>query len=185
MEETLRKYFANRKLQLETYLRANGGREAPNTGSFFASPAFHQLNADCAGLLTDKERAQRGELALLLSVGVDGVQLLNWGARTATVVGLKLEEGPEDQVQKAAAVAPLLVIEGPQEPSKLAPALDKVTDFFVKHAPSTNGKSAHLIMMFVFERAVYMKSGIGLRMWAAGADVHASRMISVHARLQV
>jgi hypothetical protein len=95
------------------------------------------LDADCAGALTNSDI-----LTVLLTLGGDGVQLVNWGSRTATVIGLKCEDLPPDLVQKGLAVKPLLVIEGPQEPSVLNHALQAAADFFTEHAPSSDGSGA-------------------------------------------
>jgi hypothetical protein len=99
--------------------------------------AFQLLDADCAGALTREEVP-----TVLLSLGGDGVQLLNWGSWTATVVGIKCEDLPPELVQKGMAVEPLLVIEGHQEPSVLNHALKGAAQFLLSHAPSTTGGGA-------------------------------------------
>jgi hypothetical protein len=105
--------------------------------TFWGSDAFKQLDTDCAHALSSK-----GTKSVVLSIGGDGVQLLNWGSRTATVVGLKCEDLPPHLALKGKAVRPLLVMEGPQEPSVLNHALQPAADFFVKHAPSHTGTGA-------------------------------------------
>lgn len=72
---------------------------------------------------------------LMLSLGGDGVQLLNLGSRTATVIGLKCEDLRRDLVQKAFAVVLIMVIEGRQEPSILKHALGRLAAVSVEHAP--------------------------------------------------
>jgi hypothetical protein len=116
---------------------ARSARSTPDVGSFFNSEAYKTLDADCAGALSNS-----AILTILLTLGGDGVQLVNWGSRTATVIGVKCEDLPPDLVQKGLAVKPLLVIEGPQEPSVLNHALQAVADFFKQHAPSSNGSGA-------------------------------------------
>jgi hypothetical protein len=64
-------------------------RVTTDPASYFASDAFRQLDADCAGALTREDVH-----TVLLSLGGDGVQLLNWGSRTATVAGIKCEDLP-------------------------------------------------------------------------------------------
>jgi hypothetical protein len=95
------------------------------------------LDADCAGALSNS-----AILTILLTLGGDGVQLVNWGSRTATVIGVKCEDLPPDLVQKGLAVKQLLVIEGPQELSVLNHALQAVADFLKQHAPSSDGSDA-------------------------------------------
>jgi hypothetical protein len=116
------------------HILLRSARSTPDTGSYFNSPAYKMLNEDCAGALS-----QSNICTVLLTLGGDGVQLVNWGSRTATVVGLKCEDMPPELAQKGQAVKPLLVIEGPQEPSVLNHALQAVAKFFHQHAPSSNG----------------------------------------------
>ena len=105
--------------------------------TFWGSEQFRQLNADCAGVFDDELLH-----AVLVSIGGDGVNIQNWGSRTATVIGLKLEDLPPHLVQKGLAVAPLFIIEGPKEPAVLQNVYKLVVDFFAKHAPSTDGVRA-------------------------------------------
>jgi hypothetical protein len=113
------------------------GRSTADRSTFWGSDAFKQLDADCAHALS-----KDGTNSVVLTIGGDGVQLLNWGSRTATVVGLKCEGLPPHLALKGMAVRPLLVMEGPQEPSVLNHALQPAADFFVKHAPSSDGTGA-------------------------------------------
>lgn len=79
---------------------------------------------------------------MLVSLGGDGVQLLNWGSRTATVIALKCEDLPPHLIQTGRAVSPLIVIEGPSEPSTLNHVLQNTAAFLEQHAPSSNGLGA-------------------------------------------
>jgi hypothetical protein len=112
-------------------------RTTNDSATFYGSPQYKQLNIDCGGALDNKKY-----LTLLLSLGGDGVQLLNWGCRTATVIGLKCEDLCPERVQSGRAVVPLMVIEGPQEPSVLNHALAKAAAFFLQHCPSSDGKGS-------------------------------------------
>jgi hypothetical protein len=82
---------------------ARSSRSTPDAGSFFSSPEYKLLDADCAGALSNS-----AILTVLLTLGGDGVQLVNWGSRTATVIGVKFEDLPPDLVQKGLAVKPLM-----------------------------------------------------------------------------
>jgi hypothetical protein len=130
-EDTLRRLLANP--QVRAHVLSPSHRTTADASTFWGSPQFKQLNQDCAGVFDDPRLT-----AVLLSIGGDGVNIVNWGSRTATIIALKLEDLPEHLVQKGLAVAPLIVIEGPQEPSNLDFVYDLVVPFFSKHAPSKN-----------------------------------------------
>lgn len=116
-------------------------RTTDEPSTFYGSPHFRQLDADCAGALTN-----RCVRTILLSLGGDGVQLLNWGKRTATVIAAKCEDMPQHLVQTGRAVTPLLIIEGPDEPSHLNHILMRTVDFLVRHAPSSDGTGELVIL---------------------------------------
>ena len=109
-------------------------RTIDDPASFYGSPQFQQLDQDCAGALTSNN-----VLTMLIGIGGDGVQLLNWGNRTATVVALKCEDQPPHIVQTGRAVAPLFVIEGPTEPSELNHVFRSTVDKLIQYAPSSDG----------------------------------------------
>ena len=132
----MRRLAANPKL-LE-HIESQQHRTTTDTETFWGSQQFKNLDADSAGALTSAEWR-----TVLFSLGGDGVDLVNWGNRTATVLGLKLEDLPSHRVQTGAAVAPLIVIEGPKEPSNMRHVNDLVVDVFEKYAPSSDGMSAH------------------------------------------
>lgn len=119
-------------------------RTTDDPGTFYGSPAYKDLDEDCAGALT-----MHHVLTMLISIGGDGVQLLNWGKRTATVIALKCEDLPIHLVQTARAVAPLIIIEGPTEPGNLNSILQRTVDFLCEHAPSrtTEGKQPNAIVI--------------------------------------
>ena len=77
------------------------------------------------------------------------MDLLNWGKRTATVIGLKLEDLPPHLVQTGEAVAPLIVIEGPNEPANMQYVNDLVVEFFLDYVPSQDrtGAMCHHYLM--------------------------------------
>jgi hypothetical protein len=135
--EALQRLVANPEVL--HHLKARTARTDKELGTFFNSPQYRQLNWDTGGALDNHEL-----ITVLLSIGGDGVQLLNWGNRTATVIGLKCEDLPPNLVQKGLAVMPLIVVEGVQEPAVLNHVLEPVADFFVKHAPFRNEKGGTL-----------------------------------------
>lgn len=112
-------------------------RTTADPQTYYGSQAFKNLNDDCAGALM-----MHNVLTMLISIGGDGVQLLNWGKRTATVIAVKCEDLPMHIVQTARAVAPLIIIEGPTEPGTLDHILKHTVDFLCDHAPSRTTGSA-------------------------------------------
>lgn len=135
VESSLRRLLSDPEVR--HHIQQRTARRHGDPSSFFASEAFRMLDDDCAHALTDEQ-----VLSIVLSLGGDGVQLLNWGARTATVIGLKCEDLPPHLVQTGRAVLPLAVVEGPQEPAVLKHILAPAAQFFLKHAPSSNRKGA-------------------------------------------
>lgn len=129
--------FLLSKPVLRKHILAKEHRTMDDPGTFWGSQQLKQLNEACGGVFTDESRH-----AVLLSLGGDGVDIVNWGKRTCTLIGLKLEDLPAEWVQKGEAVAPLFVVEGPNEPLNLKPLSNLVVDFFTKHAPSSDGLSA-------------------------------------------
>lgn len=125
--------------EIREHIKSRAHRTTDDPASFFGSPHFKELNEDCAGILTQVDAAAN---TMLVSLGGDGVQLLNWGARTATVIALKCEDLPPHLSQTGRAVSPLIIIEGPTEPSNLNHVLKNTASFLVQHAPSVNGRGA-------------------------------------------
>lgn len=112
--------------------------------TFFGSPAFAQLEADLGGLFEgadggDTPAAQLGDTPVLFSIGIDAVQLLNWGSRSVTVVALRLVSLPASLARTARAVLTVMVIEGRHEPHRLEPVLKPLIDFFERYG----GAHAH------------------------------------------
>lgn len=107
-------------------------RTVSDDQTFWGSPEFRELDEHLGNVLTRQE-GQDGIMHVLVSLGMDGVQLLNWGSRTATVAGIKVEDLPAHLSQTKAAVFPVMVIEGVQEPHNIQPALQLIVDFFHDH----------------------------------------------------
>lgn len=128
--------------EIRAHVKSRAHRSTHDPSSFYGSQNFQDLDTDCAGILTQENPTAN---TMLISLGGDGVQLLNWGARTATVIALKCEDLPPHLIQTARAVSPLIIIEGPSEPSILDHVLRKTVTFLHNHAPSTSGHSAHLL----------------------------------------
>jgi hypothetical protein len=133
MERVVNRLLSNPDIRASVCSREHRTFRDPQ--SFWGSPQFKQLDDDCAGALT---RADVN--TLLLSIGGDGVQLLNWGTRTATVFAVKCEDLPGHLVQKGLAATPLMIVEGVQESAVLNHLLQGVAEFFRKHASLTNGQ---------------------------------------------
>lgn len=133
VERALHKFLEDPDVR--ALVKAKNHRTVDDSSTFYGSDQFKKLDADCAGALTNDDM-----LTILISIGGDGVQLLNWGKRTATVIAIKCEDLPPHLVQSAKAVTPIMIIEGPQEPGNLNHILMKTIDFLVLHAPSTDGE---------------------------------------------
>lgn len=127
-EAAIRKFLSDPVIR--EHLENQEHRTTEDEESFWGSKAFQELNAACGGVLT-----QKAIKSIIISIGGDGVQLLNWGSRTATVIAIKCEDLPPHLVQTGHAVAPLLIIEGPHEPQNLNPVLGQTVDFLLKHSP--------------------------------------------------
>lgn len=89
-------------------------RTIDDSETFFGSPAYRQLDCDLGGALSNPNMR-----TLLLAGGLDGVQLLTFGKRTATIYGIKLVELPPELVQTADAVKVCIIVEGRHEPHRL------------------------------------------------------------------
>lgn len=111
-------------------IESQAHRTTDDKETFWGSPAFQELNAACGGVLTNNTIR-----SIIISIGGDGVQLLNWGSRTGTVLAIKCEDLPPHLAHTGLAVAPLIVIEGPHEPSILNHVLKGTVDFLLEHSP--------------------------------------------------
>lgn len=131
--ETLKKILSDPQLRKHALSREH--RTTDDSETFWGSDQYKELNKDTAG-------AAAGS-SVLMSIGGDGLDLNNWGRRTATVWGLKIEDLPAELVQKGSAVAPLVIVEGPQEPANVQPVNELIVAFFKKHQPSADNESAH------------------------------------------
>ena len=89
-------------------------RTTDDPETFFGSPAYRQLDEDLGGALSNPNIR-----TLLLTGGLDGVQLLTFGKRSATIFGVQLRELPPHLVQTAGAVRICIVVEGRHEPHRL------------------------------------------------------------------
>ena len=136
-EQVVRRVLAEPSVR--AHFLSKSHRTRLDESTFWGSPQFAQLNKDCARVFDSSSLD-----AVVFSIGGDGVNIQNWGSRTATVIALKLEDLPEHLVQKGLAVAPLFIIEGPQEPSNLRHVYERVVPFLCKHAPSSDNKGASI-----------------------------------------
>lgn len=127
--------------EIRNHIKSRAHRTTDDPSTFFGSQHFKDLDEDCCGILTQADAAAH---TILVGLGGDGVQLLNWGARTATVIALKCEDLPPHLIQTGRAASPLLIIEGPSEPSNLNHVLQHTVGFLVQHAPPSPGEGALL-----------------------------------------
>jgi hypothetical protein len=123
----IRPFFGHPKLAPHLINQLHRTTDDPQT--FCGSPAFKQLDQDLDGALANSDI-----LTVLVSLGMDGVQILNWGSRTLTVIGIKCEDLPPHLVQSNLAICPTIVIEGKHEPHMLGDVLKLLVKFFLKHS---------------------------------------------------
>lgn len=137
--------------EIRALVKLKEHRTTGDAQTFYGSQHFKDLDEDCAGALTSDAVS-----SMLISIGGDGVQLLNWGTRTATVIAVKLEDLPTHMVQTGRAVAPLIIIEGPDEPSNLNHILRQTVDDLLWHAPSYDGEgvsyTVHIMICSITSR---------------------------------
>lgn len=141
-EEAINKFLNDPDLRRA--IESQEHRTTDDRETFWGSPAFQELNAACGGKLTDKTVK-----SIIISVGGDGVQLLNWGTRTATVIAVKCDDLPPHLAHTGLAVAPLIVIEGPHEPSNLNPVLKETVDFLLKHSPVPSAAGDGVLLLLL------------------------------------
>lgn len=94
---------------------------------------------------------QRLQRRRVVRVGADGAQLFDTKQYGALICGLKLQELHPSLASKVEATAPLLVVEGPTEPSSLEHILRDLVEFFLAHDPGAP-PSTHLICIFPISR---------------------------------
>ena len=102
--------------------------------SFFASQAFKAYDEATGGRVGPGRPANVAP-TVMLQLGGDGVSLLNFGQRTATVIGVRCEELPGEVSQSHMAWRPVIVIEGPKEVTVLHNILANMVSQLQKHAP--------------------------------------------------
>lgn len=132
MDSALKHFLSDPDLR--RHIISKEHRDVDNPDSYYGSQAFKDLDAALGGALTSTDPDMK---VVEVSIGGDGVQLLNWGTRTATLIVLKCESLPTSLVQTGVACVPLLVIEGKHEPKVLQHVLKPIVDFLCDHAPVT------------------------------------------------
>lgn len=127
----LRRLFGNPDLSQHLFWQRH--RSVNDDQTYWGSPAFKLLDQDVDGALTQP----RNFKTILLGIGADGVQLLNWGTRTATLIGLRCEDLPGHLRAKKVATFPVIIIEGKSEPHVLTHALRLVVSWFRTYSGAT------------------------------------------------
>lgn len=110
------------------------GRQYDDASSYFSSAAFKAFDA-AAGGKVGPDRPDPFPPTCMIQLGGDGVSLLNFGQRTATVIGVRCEELPGEVSQSQLAWRPFIVIEGPKEPSRLHDILAHTVRELREHGP--------------------------------------------------
>lgn len=128
--EVVKDMFKNSKFR-EQYQH---DRPYDDPTSYFASAAFKAYDTAANGRV-GKDRPAAVAPTCMLQLGGDGVSLLNFGQRTATVIGIRCEELRGEFSQSHLAWRPIIIIEGPQETAVLHNILEATVNKLRMHAP--------------------------------------------------
>lgn len=110
------------------------GRRYDDPTTYFGSPAFKAYDA-AMNERVGENRPNHVPPTCMFQLGGDGVSLLNFGQRTATVIGVRCEELPGEVSQSHLAWRPIIVIEGPKETMVLHEILAATVRQLQAHAP--------------------------------------------------
>ena len=105
--------------------------------SYFAKAAFRAYDSTANGRVS-KDKPDHVFPSCMLQLGGDGVSLLNFGQRTATVIGVRCEELCGEFSQSNLAWRPVIIIEGPKETMVLHNIMKATIDKLRRHAPMKN-----------------------------------------------
>lgn len=110
------------------------GHKYGDASTYFGSEAFRVYDATAFGRVGPGR--PHGVLpTIMIQLGGDGVSLLNFGNRTATVIGIRCEELPEEGSQSNLAWRPVIVVEGPKETTALHGIMAQTIRELQEHAP--------------------------------------------------
>lgn len=110
------------------------GRNYDDPASYFASRAFKEYDKAANGVV-GAARPDHVKPTVMLQLGGDGVSLLNFGQRTATVIGVRCEELTGEASHSHLAWRPVIVIEGPKETTVLHNIMASTVNMLRRHAP--------------------------------------------------
>lgn len=110
------------------------GRRYHDAASYFCSDAFREYDR-ASGFRVGQQRPQGFPPTCMIQVGGDGVSLLNFGQRTATIIGVRCEELPPESGSTMMAWRPVIIIEGPLETTVLHEILHDMVQLLCQHAP--------------------------------------------------
>ena len=121
--------------QDDSFRNAHGrGRNHSDPSSYFASKAFLALDEKC-GWKLGRWRPGDCTASSLWQIGADGVRLITFDQRTATVYAIRCEELPANMGCIRAAWQPFLIVEGPKESTNVTHILSSTIKTLCKHAP--------------------------------------------------
>lgn len=130
--QSVKDMFADPKFRL---LYDNGRcRKYDDNTTYFGSEAFRRYDGKALGRV-GPGRPQGVLPTIMLQVGGDGVSLLNFGNRTATVIGIRCEELPPEASQSNLAWRPVIVVEGPKETTALNGIMANTIRQLQEHGP--------------------------------------------------
>lgn len=116
-------------------------RRYDDPSSYHASQAFKDYDR-AANYRCGQARGEGIPATCMFQIGGDGVSLLNFGQRTATVIGIRCEELPGEASQSNMAWRPIIIVEGPKETTNLKHILRDTVTQLCMHAPmGSDGKS--------------------------------------------
>ena len=110
------------------------GRRYDDPTTYFGSPAFQAYHA-AMNEQVGQNRSNNVAPTCMFQLGGDGVSLLHFGQRTATVIGVRCEELPGEVSQSHLAWRPIIVIEGPKETTVMHKILAATVRQLQKHEP--------------------------------------------------
>lgn len=113
-------------------LRTAQRRSQSDEASFWHMPAGLALDKACGHKFTNPAA---DEVAVLFSFGGDGGQMFVNKQYGTLIWGLRLHDLPPELAHANTSWAPLGLVQGPNEPTRMAGLLKPVVEFFAKHDP--------------------------------------------------
>lgn len=146
--QAVRDMFADPKFR--AYYRLP--RPYTDPGSYFCSRAFKDYDHKAGGIV-GPGRPHWVPRTVMLQFGGDAVSLLNFGNRSATVIGIRCEDLPGEVCQTNLAWRPLIIVEGPKETTVLSGILARTIGSLQEHAPMAMAGSAYVGLLLEWSQS--------------------------------